>query len=187
MKTEPHHRNSRFVLVSIVIRLALGCLFVWSSLPKLFLPHNFLGDVYAYRMVGPVLGMFISLILPWFELLTGICLLGGLLVSGALLSCIGMAVMFLAAVSMALYQGLNISCGCFGASSAVPIGYSTLVRIIIILIASVFAYICELLLAPRYAFSSLSGSRSWSFRQKAVSADMPNPEESVVTGLETNV
>jgi hypothetical protein len=171
-------------MLTVVIRLGLGCLFVWSSLSKIQLPHDFLGHVYAYRLVGPVSGMFVAMVLPWCELLTGICLLGGVFVSGALLTCMGMALLFLGAVSWALYQGLNISCGCFGASASVPIGSGTLVRIIAILVGSGFAYAMELF-SPRRASISWSGWPFWRRHRATGSTDAASPEESTAPRLET--
>jgi uncharacterized membrane protein YphA (DoxX/SURF4 family) len=130
-------------MLTVVIRLGLGCLFVWSSLSKIQLPHDFLGHVYAYRLAGPVSGMFVALVLPWLELLVGTCLLGGIFVTGALLACMGMAFVFAVAISWVLYHGFNISCGCFG-SDATPIGYGTLIRAIAIFVVAGIAYVVEL-------------------------------------------
>jgi hypothetical protein len=179
-----HPLSNWCVILALTIRVALGCLFVWSSLPKILLPHQFLGDVYAYRLAGPVLGMIVAMVLPWCELLTGICLLGGVFVSGALLTCMGLALMFLVAVSWALYQGLNISCGCFGASASVPIGSGTLIRIIAILVGSGFAYAIEMF-SPRHASISWSGWQFWRRHRAIRSTDAASPEESTAPRLET--
>ncbi|UCG49519.1 MAG: hypothetical protein JSU94_06995, partial [Phycisphaerales bacterium] len=43
----------------ILVRLALGCLFIWSSLPKIRQPYDFLSSIYDYEIVGPRLGLFV--------------------------------------------------------------------------------------------------------------------------------
>ena len=86
--------------------------------------------------------------LPWLELLVGICLIGGILVGGALLASITMAAMFVFALSSALYRGLEISCGCFGASGDL-IGCSTVIRACLILLFSSAAYIA-MIVSPSY-------------------------------------
>ncbi len=86
--------------------------------------------------------------LPWAELLVGICLVGGIFVSGALLVSIAMAAMFIFVIASALYRGLTISCGCFSASGAEAIGYSTLIRACVILLFSIAAYIGVVTLEP---------------------------------------
>ncbi len=97
-----HLRNNWLDLLTVVIRLALGCLFLWSSLSKIQLPHDFLGHVYAYRLVGPVSGMFVGMVLPWLELLVGACLLAGVFVGGALLASMGMGVLFTFVLALGL-------------------------------------------------------------------------------------
>lgn len=125
---------------TLVVRLGLGCLFLWSSLPKIRQPYDFLSSVYGYELVGPKLGMLTAMTLPWLELLVGVCLVGGIFVSGALLASIGMAAMFTIVLASALYRGLDISCGCFGDSAEV-ISYSILIRACAILLISITAYI----------------------------------------------
>jgi len=122
------------------VRIAIGCMFIYSSLPKIRHPYDFLFSVYSYELAGPKLGMFAAMTLPWLEVLVGICLVGGVFISGALLVSIGMAAMFTFVLGSALYNNLAITCGCFGASSTEIIGVSTLVRAVLIALLSVLAY-----------------------------------------------
>ncbi|MFC1738396.1 MauE/DoxX family redox-associated membrane protein [Planctomycetota bacterium] len=126
----------------MLVRLALGCLFIYSSLPKIRQPYDFLSSVYSYELVGPKLGMLIAMVLPLLELFTGICLVGGIFISGALLVSIAMATMFTFVITSVLYRGLEISCGCFGPSAKGMISYATLIRACIILLFSFIALIC---------------------------------------------
>lgn len=148
MKLDRVMRKRLFSGFILVVRLGLGCLFLWSSLPKIRQPYDFLSSVYNYELVGPKLGVLVAMTLPWAELLVGICLVGGIFVSGALLVSIGMAAMFAFVLASALYRGLDISCGCFSASDAGVIGYSTLIRDCVILLASIAAYIGVITLKP---------------------------------------
>jgi putative oxidoreductase len=122
-----------------VVCVALGCMFLWSALPKIQRPYDFLSNVYSFELVNPRLGMLVAMALPWVELLVGICLLGGIFVGGALLSSVGMAAMFTFVLSWALVQRLDISCGCFG-SGTDKVTYLTLTRALIILLFSAAAY-----------------------------------------------
>jgi uncharacterized membrane protein YphA (DoxX/SURF4 family) len=131
-----------------VVRLSLGCIFLYSSIAKMRQPYDFLSDVYGFEMSGPKLGMLLAMVLPWLELFVGICLIGGIFVSGALLASIAMGAMFTFAISSALYRGLNITCGCFGSSSGV-ISYLTLVRSGLILVAAVVAYLLVIFVPAR--------------------------------------
>ena len=133
---------------TVVVRLGLGCLFLYSSLPKIRQPYDFLSSVYKYELVGPKLGVLAAMVLPRLELLVGICLVGGIFVGGALLVSIAMAAMFSFAIASALYRGLNISCGCFSATGG-AIGYSILIRACVIMLFSTAAYAMGVLLRSR--------------------------------------
>ena len=133
---------------SVIVRLGLGCMFIYSSLPKIRQPYDFLHDVYNYEIVGPKLGMLTAMTLPWAELLVGICLVGGIFISGALLVSIVLGAMFSIVLGWALYMGLDISCGCFSSSSAETISYMTLIRALVITLLSGIAYLTVVLLQP---------------------------------------
>ena len=137
---------SAFVLV---VRLGLGFMFIVSSMPKIRQPYVFLGSVYGYELVGPKLGVLVAMVLPWVELLAGVCLVGGVFVGGALLASIGMGAMFTFVLGYALWNHLDISCGCFSSSAAGKISYMTLIRAIVIMVVSAMAYIGVILLQPR--------------------------------------
>ena len=140
MKFRIPKRSHLLPMFVLVVRLGIGCMFIISSLPKIRQPYDFLADIYGYEIVGPKLGVLIATTLPWLELFVGVCLIGGVVVSGALLASIGMAAVFTFAVASALYRGLEISCGCFHASSAETISYSTLIRACVVLLFSAAAY-----------------------------------------------
>lgn len=128
-------------------------MFLWSALPKIRQPYDFLSSVYSFELVGPKLGLLVAMTLPWVELLVGICLIGGIFVGGALLVSAGMGAMFAFVLASALYRGLDISCGCFSTSTGDKISYITLIRAVVILLASLGAYIAVIFLpgpqAPR--------------------------------------
>ena len=137
---------SAFVLV---VRLGLGFMFIVSSMPKIRQPYVFLGSVYGYELVGPKLGVLVAMVLPWVELLAGVCLVGGVFVGGALLASIGMGAMFTFVLGYALWNHLDISCGCFSSSAAGKISYMTLIRAIVIMVVSAMAYVGVILLQPK--------------------------------------
>jgi len=72
----------------------------------------------------------VALILPWVELLVGICIIGGILVDGSSILIIIMNVIFIFAISQALARGISIECGCFSTSSdsGSTIGINTIIR-----------------------------------------------------------
>ena len=134
--------------LSALIRIALGAVFLWSSLPKLRQPYDFLGSVYQYEMVGPKLGVFVATVLPWLEALLGVCLLGSVFVRGSLLLAAGLLAFFTFAQASVLWRGLAISCGCFGSSGEL-ISYATVLRTALLFVAALVAFTLPLLLSRR--------------------------------------
>ncbi len=140
MKFDRQKRQQLFYGFSVIVRLAIGCMFIWGSLPKIRQPYDFLSDVYSYELVGPKLGMLVAMTLPWLELFVGICLVGGIFIGGALLVSAAMGTMFAFVLSSVIYRGLEITCGCFGTGSDL-VGYWTVIRALLILLFSLIAYI----------------------------------------------
>ncbi len=99
--------------VTLVLRLALGGVFIYASYDKLGGSQLFVDAVENYRLLPrPLLHPF-AILLPWVQFVTGICLVAGALVPGAALVSAGMYAMFIAAMASAIVRGLDISCGCF--------------------------------------------------------------------------
>jgi uncharacterized membrane protein YphA (DoxX/SURF4 family) len=126
----------------LLLRIALGLLFIWSGAQKILLPHEFLVSVSAYEMLGPGLSLFVAAVLPWLELAIGILLVSGAFVAGALTITIALLAGFAGAVSIALYKGLSISCGCFTlASEPSPMSGWTLLRTLLVLAIAIGLFI----------------------------------------------
>jgi uncharacterized membrane protein YphA (DoxX/SURF4 family) len=70
-------KERTLVAFVLIVRLSLGFMFIVSSVPKIGRPYVFLGSVYGYGLVGRDLGVLVAVALPWLELLTGACLIGG--------------------------------------------------------------------------------------------------------------
>ncbi|MFH1613983.1 MAG: MauE/DoxX family redox-associated membrane protein [Planctomycetota bacterium] len=73
--------------------------------------------------------------------ITKIGIIGGIFIGGTLLAGIAMSAMFTYVLGSALYHGLEITCGCFGAGATDIITYKTLIRAVIILCTCGLAYI----------------------------------------------
>ncbi len=140
----------------IVVRIAIGSIFIASSIPKLRQPYDFLASVYSYKLVGFQFGVAVAMVLPWVELFVGICLVGGILVTGALLASIGLFAMFSLVLASVLWRGLNISCGCFNSSDTNIISYWTFIRSASLLLASGAIYAYIILAVPKTVNTSES-------------------------------
>lgn len=100
--------------LAVGFRLALAAVFLYAGFGKAVDPHMFGAEIARYRMVPHELINAMAVILPWIELVVGVCLLLGFWVRASALTCAGMLVVFMVAIGLALKRGLDISCGCFG-------------------------------------------------------------------------
>jgi uncharacterized membrane protein YphA (DoxX/SURF4 family) len=116
------------------MRLYLAYIFIIACIHKIAHPEMFALDVATYDMLPLSLINITAIVLPWVELMAGIMLVLGYKTRAGALMVAGMMLMFIIALTAALYKGLDMSCGCF-ASQAVndedPISYKTVLRDIV--------------------------------------------------------
>ena len=124
MKTLPFFQEK---YLALIFRLVLGGVFIYAAIPKIVAPENFATSISNYRML-PNAGLnLMAITLPWVELLAGGLLVAGVWVRASAWTVTGMCVMFLVAISSAVWRGLNIDCGCFGTVAGRRIGMTSLV------------------------------------------------------------
>lgn len=102
---------------ALAVRLYLAGIFAWAWYPKITDTDLFALQISAYEilplwMVAPV-----AYILPWIELITALLLAGGIAVRAAAAAVAGMLLVFMMAMAIAMANGIELSCGCFGAGS----------------------------------------------------------------------
>jgi uncharacterized membrane protein YphA (DoxX/SURF4 family) len=102
--------NKNFLLL---VRVVLGGLFVYASLDKIANMPDFARIIHNYKILPVQLENLLAIFLPWLEFITGLCLIFGKFVRGALLIYSTLLVIFTIALSQALIRGLDIACGCF--------------------------------------------------------------------------
>ncbi|MFN2355608.1 MAG: MauE/DoxX family redox-associated membrane protein [Desulfopila sp.] len=105
--------RSLFRYLFHICRLLLGLVFVYASYDKILQPQAFALAVFNYQLVPDLAVNLIALILPWLELLLGLCLLFGVWLPGATIAGNGLLVFFLGALVFNQIRGLDIHCGCF--------------------------------------------------------------------------
>ncbi|MCU0573183.1 MAG: DoxX family protein [Syntrophobacteraceae bacterium] len=99
------------------LRLILGAIFIVSSVGKILDPGAFAKIVYNYQLLPDVLINLVAIILPWLELMLGICLMGGFRLPGAVTLANGLLVVFFGALVFNVARGLDVHCGCFSTST----------------------------------------------------------------------
>ncbi len=100
-------------VVLLLARLLLGGTFLYASLDKIADPAGFALAISNYRLLPSGSEGFLAALLPWVEALAGGLLLLGLMTAGASLVVAALSATFAAAITSALWRGLDVSCGCF--------------------------------------------------------------------------
>ena len=100
------------------IRFAIGTIFIYASIDKILHLETFANIIHNYRLLPPYLINLMAVILPWVEMVTGICLIVGYKYRGASFIILSMLMVFILALSINYAKGININCGCFSTSSS---------------------------------------------------------------------
>jgi len=98
--------------------LVLSGLFLYAGVMKLLDTGQFYRDIQSYRMTPDVLSWWAAHYLPWLELVAGVALFLPKFRLPAALIFAGLMSVFTLALLSAWSRGLDISCGCFGSSTA---------------------------------------------------------------------
>jgi putative oxidoreductase len=107
-------RNKWVLLAS---RLAVGGLFIWAGVLKIIDPLGFAQSIKNYRLFPHELAFIIAIILPWVEALSGVFLITRVFRRSSALLLSLMLVGFIGLVALALWRGIDTTCGCFGSLS----------------------------------------------------------------------
>jgi uncharacterized membrane protein YphA (DoxX/SURF4 family) len=100
-------------LFVLLLRVALGLVFVVASLDKIENPGQFAKNIANYRLLPYEFIHGMAIVLPWLEMMTGSLLVLGIWTRANALLTTSMLLVFIFAVSQALWRHLDISCGCF--------------------------------------------------------------------------
>jgi len=98
--------------------LVLSGLFLYAGVMKLLDTGQFYRDIQSYRLTPDVLSWWAAHYLPWLELVAGVALFLPKFRLPAALIFAGLMSVFTLALLSAWSRGLDISCGCFGSSTA---------------------------------------------------------------------
>jgi len=122
---------------SVIFRWAVGLIFIYASMDKLLHPSAFAVAVHNYKILPGSYINLVAITLPLLELVCGILLIIGLFPRAAAFILSILLIFFFSALSISLYRGIDISCGCFSVSTtADKIGISYMMRDLLVLAMS---------------------------------------------------
>jgi len=104
--------------LTVRVQIGLGIIFVVAAWPKIIDPPSFAHMIYNYRILPSALINIASLVMPWLELLTGLCLILGVWTRPARWLITALLVVFMIAITINLLRDNAIDCGCFDTSAA---------------------------------------------------------------------
>lgn len=122
--------------VLLLSRAICGVVLVVAGIYKVQQPFDFLIAFYKYEIIGPPVGRYIAMGLPYLELTAGLALLSGILTRGAFLLSVILFATFAAVVASVLIRHLQVECFCFGFTPD-DVSVQTLIRDLLLLAASI--------------------------------------------------
>ncbi len=125
----------------VLVCWANGLVFLAACLPKIIQPAEFAVAIYRYQLLPHSLINVLAVFLPWLELVcaASLCFIPRLRRSALILVML-MLVVFTVAISINLYRGIDIACGCFSVNAAKGhLGWWSLLRNTTLLLASGWA------------------------------------------------
>ena len=108
-------------MLALALRVTMGAYFTYTGGMKIFVTglDRFAVDIANYKMLSEGMSLAAAYILPWAEIVAGICFMLGVLRKGSWLAMLGMVTVFAYAIGSAWSRGLNISCGCTGGTEKI--------------------------------------------------------------------
>jgi len=123
-----------------VLRVALGVLFLISSISKLQHPDLFVDAVQNYHMLPVGLADLFGTVLPWAELFIGWCLVLGILPTFAAAICVLMTLSFMVGNISSFFRDVGEACGCLGELVNMNHTTSLIVDVVMLLVAGLLIY-----------------------------------------------
>jgi putative oxidoreductase len=140
-RPHPPFRPRWMKLARLLVRIALGALFIFAGATKAYDPGTFAIEIERYNLVPWMPAALASIYLPWLEIILGVLLIVKRFERGALLLIGCLLLVFTFALASATVRGLGIDCGCFGKAFAATGTIFPLVRNVVLLVLTVFLWL----------------------------------------------
>lgn len=102
-------------LLLMVLRIALGGLFIFAAYAKWEDPQKFVFAVKGFKILPDHLAVLMTYAIPWMEAIAGVLLIIGLWTRSAAAIIALLLIGFITGIISVLVRGLDVKCTCFGA------------------------------------------------------------------------
>jgi uncharacterized membrane protein YphA (DoxX/SURF4 family) len=117
----------------LLVRFLLGFIFIYAGIEKIIDPAGFAKSIINYKLLPLFFVNIFAITIPWIELIGGILLIFGIAARENSFIILLLLGIFIAAITVSLFRGLNIDCGCFGTLSGSKIGFQKILENIFLL------------------------------------------------------
>lgn len=135
----------RLACGKMILRILIALIFLVAGVLKLRDPLAFSDGIAAFQIFPAWIINPMAMILPYFEILTGLGVLSRRTRSAAALAACGLSACFVVLYASALARGLDVTCGCFGKweilQASTRVGF---VRAVVLLGLSVWIYLSRM-------------------------------------------
>ena len=113
-------RSKTLRIVLLVLRIALGAIFIYAGYVKLKDPWQlFAAGVASYEVLPIRAVEIVARTLPWFEVAIGVVMISGYFFRTSTTIITAMLAVFFTLIVRAYLQGKEINCGCFGGNEPI--------------------------------------------------------------------
>ena len=118
-----------------VFKVLLGLLFVISSISKIQHPAKFMDSIEAYKIVPHLLIHPMAIIIPWLQIIAGLCFIFDIYAQSAAFILSGLLLVYTIAIAQAFARGMSMDCGCFDLIEGLEdkVGWKSIARDLIFL------------------------------------------------------
>lgn len=140
----------RLACGKMILRIFIALVFLAAGVLKLHDPLAFSDGIDAFQIFPGWIINPLAMVLPYFEILTGLGILSVRTRSAAALAACGLSLCFVLLYASALARGLDVTCGCFGKweilQASTRVGF---VRAVVLLGLSAWVYVRAMLTHQR--------------------------------------
>lgn len=120
----------------LVARLVIAGVFLFAAIGKIADPHSFAEAISNYHVVSDSISSISASMLPVLEVVIALALIAGIKERGAALLAGLMLLVFAGAMISTIARGINLDCGCFGASAEARVNGTTVARNLVLALAA---------------------------------------------------